>query len=235
MWIGNVRTSENSLVAEIRRWLERVNHRHPWNHNEHFHGWILRNLPARRRSALDVGCGTGVLVAKLTSRFTDVTGVDADRGMVEAAGGRLAANTRATVRLTKFADFASTVDDGAFDLITMVAVLHHLDLRETLQRIPRMLSPGGRLLVVGVARLESPTDVAIDLVSAVLNPLVGLIKHPRPVRGSSGAAQDGPVMPMRDPTTTMADVALAARAVFPGCAVRRRLFFRYSLSWERPA
>jgi 2-polyprenyl-3-methyl-5-hydroxy-6-metoxy-1,4-benzoquinol methylase len=235
MRIAQVRTSESPLVAGARRWLERVNHRHPWNHNEHFHGWILRNVPTGHRSALDIGCGTGILMAKLTSRFNHVTGVDADRGMVGATRRHLAGNPRATVHLNTFAEFASTAEDGAFDLITMVAVLHHLDLQETLPRIPRLLSPGGRLLVVGLARLESSTDVAIDLVSAVLNPLVGLIKHPRPVREPSGVAQDGPAMPMKDATTTVADVVLAARAALPGCSVRRRLFFRYSLSWDKPA
>src|SRR4051812_40870027 len=108
----DVRTSENPVTARARRWMERVNHRHPWNHNEHFHGWILRALPPGRRRALDVGCGTGVLVATLTSRFSQVTGVDADRGMVEAAGRHLAGNPRASVHLSTFADFAATAEDG---------------------------------------------------------------------------------------------------------------------------
>jgi SAM-dependent methyltransferase len=30
-----------------------------WDHNRHYHGWLLRRLPAECRSALDVGCGTG--------------------------------------------------------------------------------------------------------------------------------------------------------------------------------
>jgi SAM-dependent methyltransferase len=234
MRLAHVRTSESPLVAAARRWLERLNRRHPWNHNEHFHGWILRNVPTGRRSALDIGCGTGVLLEKLMSRFGRVTGVDADRGMVEATGRRLAGNPRATVHLSTFAEFASTAEDGSFDLITMVAVLHHLDLRETLPGIPRLLAPGGRLLVVGLARLESPADVAIDLASAVLNPLVGLIKHPRPVPEPSGVAQDGPVMPMKEASTTVADVVRAGRAALPGCSVRRRLFFRYSLRWDKP-
>jgi SAM-dependent methyltransferase len=155
--------------------------------------------------------------------------------MAEAAGRRLAGNPRAAVHLSTFDDVASTAEDGAFDLITMVAVLHHLELHETLPRIPRLLSPGGRLLVVGLARPQSPADVAVDLVSAVLNPLVGLIKHPRPVRGPSGTAPQGPVMPMKDSTTTVADVARAARAALPGCSLRRRLFFRYTLRWDKPA
>ena len=81
----DVRDSTNPVLASARRWLDRVNARRPWDHNEYFHGWILRNLPARRRTAVDVGCGTGVLAGKLAPHFAHVTGIDADAGMAAAA------------------------------------------------------------------------------------------------------------------------------------------------------
>jgi hypothetical protein len=56
----DARDSANPVVLTAERWLARLNARHPWNHNEHFHGWILRNLPDRRQAAVDVGCGAGV-------------------------------------------------------------------------------------------------------------------------------------------------------------------------------
>jgi hypothetical protein len=61
----------------------------------------------------------------------------------------------------------------------MVAVLHHLDLDDALARIPRLLAPGGRLLVVGVARADSLADLAFDVVSGAANPVMGMIKHLR--------------------------------------------------------
>jgi 2-polyprenyl-3-methyl-5-hydroxy-6-metoxy-1,4-benzoquinol methylase len=42
--------------------MESLNARHPWSHNDHFHGWIVRHLPERRALALDVGCGEGALL-----------------------------------------------------------------------------------------------------------------------------------------------------------------------------
>ncbi len=51
----DVRDSANPVLAGARRWLARASARHPWGHNEHFHGWILRNLPARRWAAVDAG------------------------------------------------------------------------------------------------------------------------------------------------------------------------------------
>ncbi len=230
----DVRDSDNPVLAGARRWLARVNARHSWNHNEHFHGWILRNLPARRQAAVDIGCGTGVLAGKLAPHFACVTGIDADAGMAAAASARLAGNPRVTIRHCGFGQFAAAAGNGEADLITMVAVLHHLDLDDTLARIPGLLAPGGRLLVVGLARVNSLPDLAVDLVSATANPVMGLIRHPRPARPAEGPAVGQPVMPVRDPTATVAEISAAATARLPGAAVRRRLFFRYTLRWDKP-
>jgi SAM-dependent methyltransferase len=230
----DVRDSANPVVVGAGRWLAVINARHPWNHNEHFHGWILRNLPARRRLAVDVGCGTGVLAGKLASRFARVTGIDADAGMAAAASARLADKPGVTIRHCRFEQFAAAAGDGAADLITMGASLHHLDLDDTLARIPALLAPGGRLLVVGLARADSLPDLAVDLVSAAANPVMGLIKHPRLARPAGEPAAGQPVMPVRDPATTLAEISAAASARLPGAAVRRRLFFRYTLRWDKP-
>jgi SAM-dependent methyltransferase len=235
----DVRDSANPVVVRAGQWLDVINARHPWNHNEHFHGWILRTLPARRRLAVDVGCGTGVLAGKLASRFARVTGIDADAGMAAAASARLAGEPGVTVRHCRFEQFAAAAaggdgdgdGDSAADLITMGASLHHLDLDDTLAKIPALLAPGGRLLVVGLARVDSLPDLAVDLVSSAANPVMGLIKHPRPA-GEPAAGQ--PVMPVREPTTTLAEISAAASARLPGAAVRRRLFFRYTLRWDKP-
>lgn len=218
------------------RALDRVNQRYPWDHNEHFHGWILHNLPARRRHALDIGCGTGLLVSRLTAAFDRVTGIDADPRMVGAARERLATNPRATVHPRDAAELGhglSGVPPEGFDLITMVAVLHHLDLRSTLERVPGLLAPGGRLLVVGLARPGTASDVAVDAVSAVVNPVIGLVRHLRD--GRSRPEADGPAVPVRDPATTLAEIEDASRVFLPGAVCRRRLFFRYTLQWTKPA
>ncbi|HEX6371081.1 MAG TPA: hypothetical protein VF006_19340 [Longimicrobium sp.] len=32
-----------------------------WDSNRHYHPFLLRSLPPRRESALEIGCGTGTL------------------------------------------------------------------------------------------------------------------------------------------------------------------------------
>ena len=214
--------------------LAKINARHPWNHNEHFHGWILRNLPARRAVAVDVGCGKGVLAGKLATQFAHVTGIDRNEGMAAAAAARLRGVPQVSIQRCDFADFGATIGDDGADLITMVAVLHHMDLGDALARIPRLVAPGGRLLVVGIARPDSLADLAFDVISGAVNPVMGMIKHPRPVRPPERTPDTQPAVPVMDPTTTFAEIAKAARAHLPGSTVRRRLFFRYTLLWEKP-
>lgn len=217
-----------------QRSLARFNSRHPWNHNEHFHGWILRNLPARRGAALDIGCGTGMLAGRLAEHFTHVTGVDRDEAMAAAASARLGDVPQVSIRRCSLAEFTPAPGDGGADLITMVAVLHHLDLDDTLARLPALLAPGGRLLVVGLARPHSAADLAFHAVSEAANPVMGMIKHPRPARLPPPTQDRQPVMPVKDPATTLAEIGAAARARLPGSTIRRRLFFRYTLRWDKP-
>jgi hypothetical protein len=42
-----------------------------------------------------------------------------------------------------------------------------------------------------------------------------------------------PVMPMMDPANTFAEISNAARARLPDSSVRRRLFFRHTLRWDK--
>jgi hypothetical protein len=63
---------------------------------------------------------------------------------------------------------------------------------------------------------------------------MGLIKHPRRARRSDGSEAGQPIMPVRDPANTLAEIRAAARVFLPGATIRRRLFFRYTLRWDKP-
>jgi SAM-dependent methyltransferase len=208
----------------VVRGFDLLNARHPWSHNDHFHGWLLRNLPARRECALDVGCGRGLLVEQLADRFGHVTAVDPDATMVASTRARGFANVEVLQQ--------SLLDTtGSFDAVTMVASLHHLPLEIALTKAKELVAPGGRLLVVGLSQLGSPVDAAYDGTSLLLNPLVGLVKHPRVHRGGPTETR----MPVKDPDHTFDQLRTTAQRVLPGARVRRRLWFRYTLRWDRPS
>lgn len=202
-----------------------LNARHPWSHNDHFHSWILANLPAQRRGALDVGCGRGELLAVLSERFDAVHGTDHDAPMREHAATRCSGLSNVTVH-----DGTWIEDVGPIDLVTMVAVLHHLDLAAALRQVRDTLEPGGRFLAVGLAPPRSAADHAWDVASAVTNPMIGFIKHPWP---SAEESQD-PNVPIKDPTITFDDLRDLVTDVLPGASMQRHLGFRHTIAWTKP-
>lgn len=208
--------------------LGRFNDRHPWSHNDAYAPWVLRQARKVRKGggtrALDVGCGTGNLVRRLARVMPEVTGLEPHRPTAEAAEANVRGLPNVTIRQRGFAE-----DDGRrFDLITFVAVLHHLPLRETLQTVRARLAPGGRLVVVGVAR-DTPADWPWWVPSMILNPIVGLAVHPRP----APARPLHMTAPTRPADETYAQLARIIRDELPGVRVRRGLFWRYTAVWVR--
>lgn len=209
-------------VAEAMRTL---NARHPWSHNDHFHSWIMASLPVRHRTALDVGCGRGELLAVLASVFDNVVGTDRDAGMRARAGSRCAGLTNVTID-----DHDLTQLAGPFDLVTMVAVLHHLEIGEALREVRRVLAPGGRFLAVGLAPPRSPRDHLWDLASIVTNPLIGYVKNPWP----SQNRPQPPPFPVAEPTLSFDQVYRQVVHVMPGAVMRHQLGFRHTIAWSKP-
>ncbi|MCT1477250.1 bifunctional 2-polyprenyl-6-hydroxyphenol methylase/3-demethylubiquinol 3-O-methyltransferase UbiG [Microbacterium sp. p3-SID336] len=195
-----------------------------WNHNTAYHPWILR-IAARgsTEDALDVGCGEGLLVQRLAPLFTTVTGIDPDPAAIARAQDRLRGAHRAKVALSSFADFDAA--DRRFDLITFVATLHHMDLRPTLAKTARLLRPGGTLAVVGLAANRSAGDW---ILSALAVPWVRLGSALHRESRDIGVATAAP-------RESLAEIRTTAETVLPGVRVRRGLYYRYLLSWTKPA
>lgn len=227
----NIRTTPNPLVRWTGRSLKLLNDRHPWSHNHHFHPWILRSLSPAAGRVLDVGCGRGDLVAALQGRAGQVDGIDPDQEMSYVSATRFQGERRVHIWRRTLAEHAACTDLlGAYDAITMVASLHHMDLDEALTDARNLLRPGGSLLVVTLANPASGFDQVWDVANALSNPLIGLVKHPRPVRQ---APIEAPV-PMRDPEWSIAVLRERAQLILPGAVVRRREGFRVTLRWQKP-
>lgn len=246
----DVRTTGNPLIRGAGRALKRVNDRHPWSHNQHFHRWILRSLPDPCTRVLDVGCGRGDLVTVLAAHGHRVDGIDPDAAMAAHAAQRFREDPGVRITRASLEQFAQDVapsgdgvmrddelrddamghDAKGYDAITMVASLHHMDLEQALHTARDLLRPGGRLLVVALTAPRGLVDTVWDVGNALTNPLIGLVKHPRPAAGPR--ADDD--MPVQDAGMDLAELRRRTRAVLPGATLRRREGFRVTLAWQRP-
>jgi SAM-dependent methyltransferase len=106
--------------------------------------FVLDHCPRGR--ALDVGCGTGALAARLAEAGYEMVGVDPSQGMLRVLEARTS-----RVRAVRGSGTSLPFDDDSFDLVLSVAVLHHIadaeDVRRTLGEMVRVANRGGRILV----------------------------------------------------------------------------------------
>ena len=109
----------------------------------------------------------------------------------------------------------------------MVAVLHHLPLGRGIEAAGAAVAPGGRLVIVGVYR-EERRDALFSIISLVLNPIIGLVRHPRRA-ARLPANMAAPAVPATDSYRQIREVLHAA---LPGVKVRRGLFWRYIATWH---
>lgn len=198
-----------------------------WDHNEHYHNYLLQQLPAHVDRLLDIGCGTGTFARRLASRATCVDAVDLSPRMIATA--RAAGSQPSNITWIEGDVLALDLDIGAYDAVAAISSLHHLPLEPALERLSALVRPGGALIVLGPYREATASDYAISLAAVVANPLIGIWKTSRRQRTTAP-----PGMPVTAATTTLAEIRAAAREHLTGAVLRRHLFFRYSLIWQRP-
>jgi 2-polyprenyl-3-methyl-5-hydroxy-6-metoxy-1,4-benzoquinol methylase len=202
---------------------EQEDHATYWNHNAAYHPWILRRAARHRGGrALDVGCGDGLLVRRLVEAGLDTVGIEPDPEAAERARARLRGRPRASILQTDLASFEG--EPGSFDLVTMVAPLHHMDTRAAFDRAADLLRPGGTLLVVGIAANRSVMDWVFSAVTLPAVRLGSLLHRETQDIGVRTA-------PARE---SLADIRALAAEVLPGARLRRGLYYRYLLAWTAP-
>lgn len=106
--------------------------------------FVIEHCPRGR--ALDVGCGTGALAARLSKAGYEMTGVDPSAGMLDVLHAR-----EPGIEAVHASGTALPFADDTFDLVMCVAVMHHIadpvGVRETLREMVRVARPGSRILV----------------------------------------------------------------------------------------
>jgi SAM-dependent methyltransferase len=194
-----------------------------WNHNSHYHNYLLRQLPIKVERILDVGCGQGLFASKVANRAQRVDAIDLDRATIEEAVNQYSASNV----YYQQADFLEAdLPNNTYDAIVAIASVHHMDLLEVLQKMRQLLRPSGKLLILGLYRETSIVDYLYNAISVPLN-LMYLNWH----RQSIEKAFD--IAPTRPPQLSLQQITSVATRLIPGSKIRRHLFWRYSLIWQK--
>ncbi|MEV0094710.1 methyltransferase domain-containing protein [Streptomyces sp. NPDC050738] len=197
-----------------------------WNHNAHYYPLVLAAVPEGCGAALDIGCGDGVLVRGLTTRAKTATGVDRHTDMLAEARAHSAHLPTAAFAEADFLDPAhALLAEGAYDFVSAVAVVHHVDFEQAVGAMKRLLAPGGRLVIVGLANNGTWLDWMISAAGIPAN---------RILRRRNGGEFEADGMRVKRPAMTWGEVRGESRRLLPGHRYRRHLLWRYSLVWDKP-
>jgi SAM-dependent methyltransferase len=202
------------------------------NHNNRYHALILEHLSKRRVNALDIGCGTGDLVGLFAAEFSSVTGLDFSHEMIERARGNLA--DRDNVTLLEQDALAFQPGGQRFDTIVSVATFHHLPLEQILRLCREWLAPDGVLIVLDLYRARSLTDfflAGIALVANMADKLIGKGYGSQTPAERAAWNEHG----KHEHYYSLKEIEHAACKLLPGYEVRRLLYWRYLLVYQKGA
>ena len=205
-----------------------------WDHNSYYQRLLLRHLPRSGGNVLEVGCGTGAFASRLADRAGHVDAIDSSPAMIEQARGRVPGN----VRLILANVLTEPLPAGQYDAIVSITALHHMPLPDVLPRLAAALRPGGVLAAVALPRTDLPRDLPVELAAGLGHRFLGAAFAALRTAGHGdwhGLAPGRELMPVAKASLTTAQVRQQATAVLPGVRVRRLLFWRYFLLWQKPS
>lgn len=190
-----------------------------WNYSIHYQRRLEDLIPESASTAIDVGCGEGMFARELASRGLMVTAIDEDAPTI----ARALAQDVTGIQYIEGNALTYDLPVGHYDVVSSIAMLHHMDIRVGLERLKELVAPGGVVLVVGAARgtLKTlPREMGASLADKAQRLWRGWWDHDTPS-----------VWP---PRHTFEEVFDAANDIMPGCAIKDHLLYRYTIAWTKP-
>jgi SAM-dependent methyltransferase len=202
-----------------------------WNHNNHYHRFMLTHVPSPCIEALDIGCGAGVFTRLLAQRAQHVHALDLSPEMIRVARARSPGIHNITYQVGDV--LACTLPAGRFDCIASIATFHHLPIEEILLRARDALTEGGVLINLDLFVAERLSERALGVISLPPALLLRLIKTGR-LRDTPAEREAWAAHGAHDHYPFLSEVRRACAAILPGAVVQPHPFWRYSLIWRKP-
>jgi ubiquinone/menaquinone biosynthesis C-methylase UbiE len=202
-----------------------------WTANNHYHEFLLRQVPKNCEEALEIGCGTGAFARRLAERCGHVIAIDLSAEMIRVARER----SRGFENLQFEVADAMTWDfpKSRFEFVCTIATLHHLDQRELLPKLKNALKPRGVLMILDLVQSNSAVERVLDVIGLGVSSGLRLAHNGRlqpPPAVRKAWEQHG----KQDHYATIKQMRTLAGEVLPGASVKRHLLWRYTLVYQKP-
>jgi SAM-dependent methyltransferase len=195
-----------------------------YDHNVHYHPFLLRELGPELGEALEIGCGSGQFSRLMAARAEQVLGVDLSANMIAAAQRESAG--LANVRFERADILSWEWPCERFDSIASIATLHHLPMEILLEKVKTALRPGGRLVVLDICDAPWWVNVAAVPWSVLLR-----VWHTGRLTEDAEARRLWAEHGKTDRYLSVQEMRRVCARLLPGAQIRRHLLWRYSLVW----
>jgi len=201
-----------------------------WDHNKHYHSFLLRHIPVHCQAALDIGCGTGAFSRRLAGRSDRVVALDLSPHMIRIARERSRCYSNIEFQVADATTWEFPLE--RFDCVACLATLHHLPIEETLLKMKSALRPGGALVILDLYKATGLLDVFTSMVAIPTNLVLRLVKNGR-LRERREVREAWAEHGKNDFYSTLAQIYRICEKVLPGARMRKHLLWRYSIVWKR--
>jgi len=201
-----------------------------WNHNDAYHAFLLRSLPAYCPHALEIGCGTGAFARLLAARSGRVLALDLSPRMIEVA--RESSRAYPNIDFQVADVLAWNFPAGRFDAIATITTLHHLPLEPMLSKMKGALKVGGVLVVLDLFKAVWPADLLTAVLAVPASLALTALENGR-LRQSPTAQAAWDEHGRHDSYLTMAEIRQSCARVLPRAQVTKHLLWRYSIVWKK--
>ncbi|MEH1845846.1 MAG: class I SAM-dependent methyltransferase [Nostoc sp.] len=201
-----------------------------WNHNSHYHNFLLKQLPAHCENVLDIGCGTGLFSRLLAKRADRVIAIDLSPKMIEVAKQKSRQHPKIDYQVADILQWEFPVKQ--FNAIVSIATVHHLPLENLLHNLQTALKPGGKLVILDLLEHESIQDKMSDFLAVPLNWIFQTFKN-RHIKQSPEAVAAMKEHLRTDKYVTLSQAQRIYTKSLKGAKVRKHIFWRYSAVWQK--
>jgi len=201
-----------------------------WNHNNCYHNLIMKLIPDNVETCLEIGCGKGEFSFLLSQKSKRVIAVDLADKMIEKAKV-LHWNKNIEYICANILDME--FENDSLDAIVTIATAHHLPYEWLLNFAKDKLKKGGKLIILDLVKANSLADYIIWGSAFLPNVLMNLIKNGRFKKDDEHAREVWERHGRHDTYMTLNEIRALANKHIPTAQIRRKLFWRYLLVWQK--
>lgn len=201
-----------------------------WNHNSHYHRFLLKQLASHCDNILEIGCGTGNLSRLLAQRADRVTAIDLSPKMIEIAKQQSQDYANIDFQVADILTWEFPAKQ--FDAIVSIATFHHLPIERLLPKLKIALTSGGKLVVIDLLDNEGIQGILNDSIAIPLNWIFHAFKN----RNNKPTIEARTVWKEHlrtDKYLTRSQVQYIYKNSLTGANVKVHLFWHYSIVWEK--